>query len=41
MQQQLISDRLMVDEERLWIHKQFGYSVPRQNGKNEIVAMRE
>src|SRR5690625_307820 len=25
----------------LWTHMNFGYSVPRQNGKNEIVAIRE
>lgn len=25
----------------LWIHTKFGYSVPRRNGKNEVVAMRE
>lgn len=25
----------------LWTHMKFGYSIPRQNGKNEVVAMRE
>lgn len=25
----------------LWVHTKFGYSVPRRNGKNEVVAMRE
>ena len=32
---------LAVNEDGLWVHMEFGYSVPRQNGKNEIVAMRE
>lgn len=40
-QQLLMSDILAVNEEGLWIHTKFGYSVPRRNGKNEIVAMRE
>lgn len=25
----------------VWVHTKFGYSVPRRNGKNEIVAIRE
>lgn len=25
----------------LWTHMKFGYSIPRQNGKNEVVAIRE
>lgn len=25
----------------LWVHTKFGYSLPRRNGKNEVVAMRE
>lgn len=25
----------------LWTHTKFGYSLPRRNGKNEIVTMRE
>lgn len=24
-----------------WVHMMFGYSVPRQNGKNEVIAIRE
>jgi phage terminase large subunit-like protein len=28
-------------EDDLWTHMKFGYAVPRQNGKNEVVAMRE
>ena len=40
-QELLISDILAVNEEDLWVHTRFGYSVPRRNGKNEIVAIRE
>lgn len=32
---------LATNEEDLWVHTKFGYSVPRRNGKNEIVAIRE
>lgn len=40
-QEKLIYDILAVDDEGLWVHSRFGYSVPRQNGKNEVIAMRE
>lgn len=40
-QELLISDILAVNEEGLWVHTRFGYSVPRRNGKNEIAAIRE
>lgn len=40
-QELLLSDILAVNEERLWVHTKFGYSVSRRNGKNEIVAIRE
>lgn len=40
--QELLScDILAVNESGLWAHTKFGYSVPRRNGKNEVVAMRE
>lgn len=32
---------MATDENGLWRHMKFGYSVPRRNGKNEIVAIRE
>lgn len=32
---------LAQNEDGLWTHMRFGYSVPRQNGKNEVVAIRE
>lgn len=40
-QELLIADIMGTGDEDLWVHQKFGYSVPRRNGKNEIVAMRE
>lgn len=40
-QQLLLYDMLAYNEDGLWVHTKFGYSVPRRNGKNEVVAMRE
>lgn len=40
-QELLISDIMAVDDNGLWIHQKYGFSVPRRNGKNEVVAMRE
>lgn len=40
-QELLISDIEAVNDDGLWVHTKFGYSVPRQNGKNEIITMRE
>ena len=40
-QELLLSDILSVNDEGLWVHTKFGYSVPRRNGKNEIAAIRE
>lgn len=37
----LLYDLLAVNREGLFVHTKFGYAVPRRNGKNEIVAMRE
>lgn len=30
-----------VNDDKLWTHTKFGYSLPRRNGKNEVVAIRE
>lgn len=30
-----------VNDDGLWTHAKFGYSLPRRNGKNEVVAIRE
>lgn len=40
-QELLLADLLAYNEEGLWIHTKYGYAVPRRNGKNEIVAIRE
>ena len=36
-----IENILAVNEDGLWTHQKYGYEVPRQNGKGEILAMRE
>lgn len=40
-QSKLVKDIMGMDKNGLWVHQKFGYSVPRRNGKNEIVAIRE
>lgn len=40
-QQKQLKNILAVNKDGLWVHTKYGYSVPRRNGKNEIVAMRE
>ena len=40
-QELILADILAYNEDGLWVHTKFGYSVPRRNGKNEIVAIRE
>ena len=37
----LMYDILAVNKDGLWTHSKYGYAVPRRNGKNEIVTMRE
>ena len=32
---------MLSTEKGLWVHTKFGYSLPRRNGKNEVVAIRE
>ena len=39
-QQLLLFDLLALNEEDLWVHTKFGYSIPRRNGKNEVVSIR-
>ena len=34
-QENLINDIMAVNEEGLWVHQKYGYSVPRRNGKTE------
>ena len=40
-QRLLLRDIMGQNAESLWTHTKFGYAVPRRNGKNEVVAMRE
>ena len=40
-QELLIYDILAVNENGLWVHTRFGEEIPRRNGKNEIVVIRE
>ena len=40
-QKKQLNNILAINRDGLWIHTKYGYSVPRRNGKNEIVAMRE
>lgn len=40
-QELLLYDILAYNEDGLYVHTKFGYSVPRRNGKNEVVTMRE
>jgi phage terminase large subunit-like protein len=40
--QEKLLERIMYrGEHELWTHASFGYSIPRRNGKNEVVAIRE
>lgn len=34
-------DIMAVDEEGIWIHSKYGLAVPRRNGKNEVIILRE
>ena len=36
-----LNNILAINKDGLWTYTKYGYSVPRRNGKNEIVAMRE
>ena len=40
-QKSLTQDILAKNKDGLWVHTRFGYEVPRQNGKGEILAIRE
>ena len=39
-QKLLIFDILAENDDGLWTHTKYGYSVPRRNGKSEILSMR-
>ncbi len=40
-QELLIYDILAVNKDGLWVHTKFGEEIPRRNGKNEVVVIRE
>ena len=40
-QKTMIEEIMARNEEGLWTHTRFGYSVPRRNGKNEVASIRE
>ena len=40
-QELLMYDIMATDSDGLWTHMKFGYSVPRRNGKSELLIMRE
>ena len=40
-QERIVNDLLAVNDDGLWTHPKFGYSVPRRNGKGEILTIRE
>lgn len=40
-QELLLYDILAVEDSGLFVHTKFGYSIPRRNGKNEVVSIRE
>ncbi|MGI6557140.1 MAG: hypothetical protein ACOX1H_07540 [Pseudoramibacter sp.] len=40
-QKLLVYDMLARNDNAEWMHMTFGYALPRQNGKNEVVAIRE
>lgn len=40
-QKNLIDNILATNDDGLWTHTKFGYSVPRRNGKNELIVMVE
>lgn len=40
-QELMMYDIMATDSDGLWTHMKFGYSVPRRNGKSELLIMRE
>ena len=39
-QELMMCDIMAVDENGLWTHMKFGWSIPRRNGKSELLIMR-
>ena len=40
-QENLLKHLFARNSDNLWTHTKYGYSLPRRNGKNEVVAIRE
>lgn len=40
-QRDIVKNIMAVDEDGLWVHQKFGFSIPRRNGKTEIVYIVE
>ncbi len=40
-QKNLLRSIMAVNSDGLWTHQKVGYSIPRRNGKNEVITMRE
>lgn len=40
-QKKLLESMMAVDKKGLWVHQKFGYSIPRRNGKSELLYMLE
>lgn len=40
-QKELVKHIMAINVDGLWTHTKFGYSIPRRNGKNEVVTIRE
>ena len=40
-QKKLLEAMMAVDKNGLWVHQKFGYSIPRRNGKSELLYMLE
>lgn len=40
-QKNLLKHIMAINKDGLWTHTKFGYSLPRRNGKNEIITIRE
>ncbi len=39
-QELMLEDIMALDDEGLWVHMKFGWSIPRRNGKSELLIMR-
>lgn len=40
-QKNLLEDMMAVNDDGLWVHQKYGYSLPRRNGKTEVVYLWE